>query len=174
MSAACSLLAHDRSPWFGVRTKSNFEKVAASVLQAKGLEAYVPLYRSRRRWSDRIVTMDLPLFPGYLFCRFDWRHRMPVMTAPGVVSIIGFGDDPEPIPDDEIEAVRRVLASGQASEPHLFLREGQRVRVNYGPLEGIEGILLKKKSNWRLVISVNLLQRSLAVEVDRDWVTTLA
>jgi transcription elongation factor/antiterminator RfaH len=174
MSSACVLIESARFPWFGIRTKSNFEKIAKSALEAKGFETYVPLYRSRRRRSDRTVISDLPLFPGYVFCRFDPHYRMPVMTARGVISIIGFGDDPVPIPDQEIEAVRRVLICGQASEPHLFLREGQRVLVRYGSLEGIEGILLKKKSDWRLVISINLLQRSLAVEVDRDWVTTIA
>ncbi len=174
MSAACALLPNDTLPWFGLRTKSNFEKLAVSALEAKGFESYVPLYRSRRRWSDRVVTKDLSLFPGYVFCRFDPRYRLPLLTVPGVVSIVGFGDNPAPIPDEEIEAVRRVLASSQGSEPHPFLREGQRVRVKYGSLEGIEGILLKKKSDWRLIISVNLLQRSLAVEVDRECVTPIA
>ena len=174
MSSVCNVIPDDALPWFGLRTKSNFEKLAVSALEAKGLESYVPLYRSRRRWSDRVVTKDLSLFPGYVFCRFDPRYRMPILTAPGVVSVVGFGEDPAPIPDEEIEAVRRILASGQGSEPHPFLCEGQRVRVKYGSLEGIQGILLKKKSDWRLVISVNLLQRSLAVEIDRDCVTPIA
>jgi transcription antitermination factor NusG len=159
-------------PWYGVRTRSNQERITASVLNSKGYEQYLPLYRTRRRWSDRVVTMELPLFPGYVFCRFDHNQRLPIVTTPGVVSVIGFGNDPAPIPDPEIEAIERVLQSGLAAEPYPFLHEGQRVRINYGSLKDVEGILVKKKSDWRLVVSVSMLQRSVSVEIDRAWITT--
>jgi transcription antitermination factor NusG len=160
-------------PWFGIRTRSNQEKMAASGLESKGFEHYLPTYRSRRRWSDRIVESDQPLFSGYVFCRFNPQQRLPIVTTPGVVSIIGFGKEPAPIADSEIEAVQTVLRSGLAAEPCPFLREGQRVRVKRGALEGVEGILLRKKSEWRMIVSISMLQRSLAVEIDRDCITTV-
>lgn len=157
-------------PWFGLRTRSNHEKVTATVLENKGYEHYLPTYRSRRRWSDRVVETDQPLFPGYVFCRFNPVQRLPIMTTPGVVSIVGFGKDPAPIGDEEIEAVQAVMRSGLAAEPCPFLREGQRIRVKYGSLSGVEGILTKKKSSWRMVVSVTMLQRSISVEIDSDWI----
>ena len=162
-----------RLPWYGIRTKSNHERVAAAVLQNKGYEHYLPVYRRRQRWSDRIVETDRPLFPGYVFCRFDARKRLPIVSTVGVVSVVGFGNEPAPISESEIDAVRAVLRSGLAAEPCPFLREGQRIRVRLGSLEGLEGILLKKKSDWRIVVSVAMLQRSVAVEIDREWITTI-
>ena len=160
-------------PWYGIRTKSNCENVAATVLEAKGYESYLPSYRVRRRWSDRTVETTLPLFPGYVFCRFDAHHRLPVVTTPGVASIVGFGNEPAPIAEAEIHAVQLILQSGLAAEPAPFLREGQRVRIKHGALTGVEGILLKKKTEWRMVVSVTMLQRSISVEVDREWVAAL-
>ncbi len=160
-------------PWFGIRTRSNYEKITATVLDNKGFEQYLPTYRSRRRWSDRVVETNQPLFPGYVFCRFDPKNRLPILTTPGVVSIVGCGNEPAPISDDEIEAVQAILISDLASSPCPFLSEGQRIRVIRGALTGVEGILLKKKSSWRLVVSVSMLQRSISVEIDRDWITTI-
>jgi transcription antitermination factor NusG len=165
-------IAH-RLPWYGIRTKSNHERLAAVVLQSKGYEQYLPVYRRRRRWSDRIVESDRPLFPGYVFCRFDAKKRLPIVSTPGVVSVVGFGNEPAPISETEIEAVRAVLHSGLAAEPCPFLSEGQRIRVRRGSLEGLEGILVKKKSDWRIVVSVAMLQRSVAVEIDREWIATI-
>jgi len=169
-NAASSFAEH---PWYGVRTKSNHEKVASTVLKGKGYQQYLPVYRSRKRWSDRVVETELPLFPGYVFCRFDPKERLPVITTPGVVSIVGFGNDPAPIADSEIQAVQGILASGLSAQPCGFLREGQRIRVIRGSLEGLEGILLKKKNEWRMVVSISMLQRSISVEIDREWITTL-
>ena len=172
LTADCegSILAA-KSPWYGVRTRSNQEKLVAAILDSKGYEQYLPLYRRRRRWSDRVVTIEVPLFPGYVFCRFDIQRRLPVISTLGVVSIIGFGNDPEPIPDREIEAIERVLRSGAGAEPHPFLRVGQRVRVNQGALKDVEGILIRKKSDLRLVVSVSILQRSVSVEIDSSWIS---
>jgi transcription antitermination factor NusG len=142
-------------------------------LQNKGYEPYLPVCRSRRRWSDRVVHIDQPLFPGYVFCRFEANKRLPVITTPGVVSIVGFGNEPVPIPDAEIEAIQTIMQSGLATEPCPFLREGQRVRVTHGSLKNVEGILIKKKADWRLVVSVNMLQRSVSVELDGDCVSQL-
>jgi transcription antitermination factor NusG len=157
-------------PWFGVRTRSNFERMSAKALENKGLNSYLPTYRTRRRWSDRVVVSDTPLFRGYVFCRFNPLHRLPVLTAAGVISIVGCGIEPAPIDDKEIDAIESTLRSGLATEPCPFLREGQTVRVIRGSLTGVEGILTKKKSDFRLVLSITLLQRSISVEIDREWV----
>jgi len=151
--------------WHALRTRSNYEKIASAFLEDRGIEQFLPLWQPSKRWSDRVVENRLPLFPGYLFCRFDARYRTPVLAALGVVSIVAFGGKPAKIDDAEIEAIRRALGSGQNVEPYPYLREGQQVRIERGPLEGMEGILVKKRS-WRIVISVELLRRSVAVEID--------
>ena len=160
-------------PWFAIRTKSNQEKLVSTILSNKDFEVYFPAYRMCRRWSDRKVETDVPLFPGYLFCRLDVVRRMPILTTPGVASIVGFRNEPVAVPESEIEAVRAVLRSGLAAEPCPFIREGQRVRISSGALEGQEGILLKKKNEWRLIVSISMLQRSVSVEIDREFITTL-
>ena len=153
-------------PWYGIRTRSNQEKLTVALLDKRGFEPFLPLYRRRRRWSDRVVTAEVPLFPGYVFCRFDHSKRLPVITTPGVVSIVGCGNQPAPIPDEQIDAVRALVESGMASVPVPFLREGQRIRVTQGPLKSLEGSLVRLKSAWRLVVTVEILQRSVAVEID--------
>jgi transcription antitermination factor NusG len=165
------LTSESMLPWYAIRTRSNQERVAVDVLKGKGYEPYVPLYQVRRRRPDRSVTVDLPLFPGYVFCRFNHGHRLPILTTPGVVSVVGFGSDPAPIPDEEIQAVRAALMFGLAAAPHPFLREGQRVRVTHGPMKGVEGIVVKMKADWRLVVSIQLLQRSVSVEFDSDHIS---
>jgi transcription antitermination factor NusG len=157
-------------PWYAVTTRPNHEKAASTVLQSKGYEQYLPLYRSRRQWSDRVVEMERPLFPGYVFCRFDAKQTLNVLTTPAVVSLVSFGNGPAAIADREIEAIRAVLRSGLPADPCAFVHEGQRIRVNRGSLEGVEGILMNKKNKSRIVISVIMLQRSISVEVDCDWI----
>jgi transcription antitermination factor NusG len=156
--------------WYGIRTRSNHEKVISALLDSRGYEQYLPLHRVRRHWSDRVVVSEQPLFPGYVFCRFDPNKRLGIITIPGVVTVIGFGRKLAPIADSEIEAVRTVLESGVPVQTCGFLQEGQRVRVKQGVLTGVEGVLLKRKSQWRLVISVTTLHRSIAVEIDQDSV----
>ena len=141
-------------PWFGVHTRSNQEKVTAKVLSYKGFDQYLPTFKSKKRWSDRVVETERPLFPGYVFCRFDPKLRLPILTTPGVVSVVGFGNDPAPIDNADIEAVQAVIKSGLHAEPCAFLQEGQRVRVTQGSLASLEGLLVKKKSEWRMVVSV--------------------
>ena len=160
-------------PWFGIRTRSNHEKVAATLLRAKGYDPYLPLYRRRRSGADGKGESEHPLFPGYVFCRFDVKKRLPILATTGVISLVGFGKEPAAIPDEEIEAIKAVLLSGLPAEPCAYLREGQRVRVNNGSLEGVEGILVIKKSQCRMIVSVTMLQRSISVEIDCDRLTGL-
>jgi Transcription antiterminator len=167
------LTAASSYPWFAIRVKSNFESVAASGLRGRGLEEFLPQYRVRRRWSDRVRTLDLPLFPGYVFCRFDPQDRLPVLTTPGVLHVVGFANQPAPIDDNEIAAIQNLVKSGLPAEPWPFLRVGQRVRVSSGPLTGTEGIVVQLKQKCRLIVSVSLLQRSVAVEIDRDCITPI-
>jgi transcription antitermination factor NusG len=162
--------APEPMPWFGLHTRSNHEKVTATVLSHKGYDHYLPTYKSKRRWTDRVVESERPLFPGYVFCRFDPKARLPILTTPGVVSVVGFGNDPAPIDDAEIDAVQAVLSSGLHTEPCPFLREGQRIRVVTGALANLEGLLVRKKSEWRMIVSVAMLQRSISVEIDREWI----
>jgi transcription antitermination factor NusG len=159
--------------WYALRIRPNHERLSAAALGAKGYEQYLPVFRSRRRWSDRVIDIEQPLFPGYIFCRFDAKKRLPILTSPGVVSVVGFGNEPVPIPESEIQAVQAILRSGLGAEPCPFLREGQRIRIRRGAFEGMEGILLKKKSEWRIVVSISLLQRSVSVEIDRHEIVTL-
>jgi transcription antitermination factor NusG len=157
--------------WFAVTVKPNHEKAAAQSLDCKGWEVFLPLYRARRRWSDRIKELDMPLFAGYVFCRFVRPDKARVLATPGVTSVVGFGNRPAAVPDVEIESVRTLVASGLALSPWPFLRVGERVRIEAGPLAGVEGTLTQLKDAWRVVVNVELLQRSVAAEVERDVVS---
>jgi len=158
------------NPWFAIRVKSQYEKITAAVLHNKGYEELAPMYRSRRYWSDRVKELDLPLFPGYIFCRFDPLHRLPVLTSPGIVCIIGVGKTPVPVDDGEIARIQAIVSSGALAYPWPFLRVGQKVTITRGPLLGVEGFLVSLKNEYRLVVSITLLQRSVAAEIDRDCV----
>ena len=159
------------SAWFALAVKPRHEKAVARNLDRKGLETFLPLYSSRRRWSDRMKTVQLSLFPGYVFCRFGQERRLDVLNLPSVISIVGFGNAAVPVPDAEIEAVRILLASGRRVGPWPYLKVGQRVHVERGALAGVEGILAREKDAWRVVISVEILQRSVAVEIDREMIS---
>jgi transcription antitermination factor NusG len=161
----------DFFPWYAVRTRSNCERLATTALENNGYQPFFPAYRTQRRWSDRVVEATIPLFPGYFFCRFDPRYRAPILSTPGVVSIISFASEPAAVPDTEIEAVQLLLKSGLPLEPRTFLREGQRVRIVRGALEGIEGTLVKIKGDCKFVVSISLLQRSVAVEIPPDLIS---
>jgi transcription antitermination factor NusG len=161
-------------PWYAIRVKSKYETVTSAGLAGKGYEPFLPLYTARRRWSDRVKQMELPLFPGYVFCRFDVGTRLPVLTTPGVISVVGYGREPVAIDEGEIAAVRAIIASGLPAMPWPFLRTGNRVLIEEGPLAGVEGIVLAVKKQYRLIVSVTMLQRSMGVEIDRAWVRPLA
>ncbi|HLY63851.1 MAG TPA: UpxY family transcription antiterminator [Terriglobia bacterium] len=152
--------------WYAIYTRHQHEKTVARFLSDKGFETFLPVLTVVRRWKDRTKELSLPLFPCYVFLWGTLRRRIEIVTTPGFHSFVGFGDQPVSIPQEEIEAVRQALTSGSSVEPYPFLRYGDRVRINSGPLEGIEGILLRKKNTYRLVLSVELLEKSVAVEVD--------
>ena len=156
--------------WFAVRVRSNHERISALHLQERGYEEFAPSYKVERRWSDRKKEIEQFLFPGYVFCRLNPQQRLPVLSAPGVVGLVGCGKIPTPIPDEEIERIRRMVQSGLLITPWPFLELGQTVLIERGPLAGVEGILEEVKGKCRLIVSVNLLRRSVGAEVDRRWV----
>ena len=157
-------------PWYAVRVRSNFEQVVSGSLSSKGYESYVPVYRKPSGRSACIKNIDVPLFPGYVFARIDLVHRLPVLVTPGVVNVVGFGNVFLPIPENEIQAVQAIVRSGLPSITWPFLRDGQRVRIEHGSLSGIEGQLVQIKNKFRIVVSIELLQRSVSVEIDRSWI----
>lgn len=157
--------------WFAVRVKSRSEKSVAAIAQYNGFEQFLPLYQSRRRWSDRVKLVEFPLFPGYVFCRIGPASRLQLLTIPGVQQIVGAGKTPLPVDDAEIAALKLAAQSGLPAEPWPFLRAGQRVLLKEGPLAGLEGLLVEARKNYRLLLSVTLLNRAVAVEIERDWVT---
>lgn len=160
-------------PWFAIRVRSNRERVVGLHLRERGYEEYSPSYTVEQQWSDRKKTIDRFLFPGYVFCRLDPNVRLPVLTVPGIVGLVGLGKIPAPIPDDEIVRVRSLVQSGLLVTPWPYLKVGDFVLIERGPLAGLEGILQRVKGKYRIVVSINLLQRSVSAEIDRDWVRPL-
>lgn len=156
---------HDGSTWWALYTRHQHEKVVAEMLEAKGIEVFLPLYESIRRWKDRSKMLALPLFPCYVFVRGAVDRRLQVVSTPGVHMILTRGERLATIPESEIDAIRRTLEGSYRVEPHPFLKVGERVRVIRGSLEGVEGILVRKKSLFRLILSVNMLAQSVAVEI---------
>ena len=156
--------------WFALRVKPRAERVVADALREKGYEELLPVHKERRRWSDRIVTRETPLFPGYVFCRFDVQFRLPILTTPGVLHVVGVGKVPQAIASHEMESIRVLTRSDLPLEPWPFLHVGQRLEMVAGPLAGANGILLSAKGQDRLVVSITLLQRSVAVEVPASCV----
>jgi len=163
-----------RDPWYAVRVKPRHEKSVASVLHNKGFEEFLPLYRARHRWSDRRVDVQLPLFPGYLFCRPAAGNWLPILTTPGVLGMVGIGRRPVAVEDHEIEAIHVILRSGLAARPWPLPGVGERVVIEEGPLAGLEGVLIAVRKSHRLVVSVNLLRRAVAVEINHTWVRSAA
>jgi transcription antitermination factor NusG len=166
LSSGVQMSAQEDSPWWALYTRHQHEKTVADMLALKGLEVFLPLYESVRRWKDRKKMLSLPLFPCYVFVRGAVNRRLHVLTTPGVHMILSHGEHAAIIPEDEIEAIRRTVDGSVRVEPHPFLKCGERVRVTRGSMEGIEGILVRKKSLYRLVLSVNMLAQSVAVEID--------
>jgi transcription antitermination factor NusG len=152
--------------WWAIYTRHQHEKSVEEMLTAKGFEVFLPLYESVRRWKDRKKLLSLPLFPCYVFVKGGMDRRLPVLTTPGVYMILTRGEHVATIPEGEIEAIRRSVEGPFRVEPHPFLRVGERVRVVRGSLEGVEGILTRKKNLYRLVLSVEMLAQSVAVEID--------
>lgn len=155
--------------WYAVAVAPRKERVAAKALQLKGFECFLPLYAVRRKWSDRVKTIELPLFPGYVFSSFDLERRVSILKIDSVISILGLGNRPEPIPEAEIRALQAVCRPGIHVVPCPYLATGTKIRIQEGPLRGVEGVLVEDKGT-RLILSVSLLQRSVSVHVDRDAV----
>jgi transcription antitermination factor NusG len=153
--------------WYALTVKPRHERTTAQHLHHLGLEEFCPTYKSKRRWHDRTKDLDVHLFPGYVFCRFSYPERLSVLNTPGVTAIVGFGKTPAPIPPDEIGALQQIVASGAPAAPWPYVRIGQKVRIEEGVLSGVTGTLLREKDVWRVVVCVELLQRSVAVEIDR-------
>jgi transcription antitermination factor NusG len=159
-------------PWFALQVRSRRESCVADYLRGQGYEWFLPLYKCRRRWSDRIKEVQTPLFPGYLFCRFDPQDRLPILKTPGVIQIVGVNRTPVAVEESEISAVQTLVAAGVPNQPWPFLQVGEKVRIESGSLCGLEGILLDFKGSHRLVLSITLLQRSVAVEIDSAFVAS--
>jgi transcription antitermination factor NusG len=152
--------------WYAAYTCANHEKQVATQLDVRAVEHFLPLYSSVRRWKDRRVRLDLPLFPGYVFIRLALQDRLRVLEIPSVVRLVGFNGQPAALPDEEMEILRSGLGRSLRAEPHPLLTVGRRVRITNGPFTGLEGVLKRKKSSVRVVVTLELIQRSVAVDVD--------
>ena len=157
-------------PWYVLRVRANREKSVASLLRDKGFTEFLPLYASYRCWADRTKKLEVPLFPGYVFCRFDAECRLPILTTPHVMHVVGMSGTPEAADEGEISALQRVVTSGLLLQPWPFLKLGERLIIQEGPLRNVEGILTEIKGARNLVLSITLLQRSVAVCIERAGV----
>jgi transcription antitermination factor NusG len=161
-----SAVAHDPHNWYAARTSAHHEKHVADRFTQRSIEHFLPLYESMRRWKDRRVRLKLPLFPGYIFVRIPLRERLGVLETPGVACLVGFNGKPAAIGDEELESLRCAVSQSLQLEPHPYLTIGQRVRISAGPLIGRDGILMRRKTSWHVVLSMDLLQRSILVQID--------
>lgn len=162
-----ALIAEFATPrWYAAQTCSRHEKRVSERLSANGIEGFLPLYTTQRRWADRKAKVELPLFQGYIFVRIPLSNRMRVLQLPGVVRLVSSRGQAVSIDDTEIRSLRQGLATGGIAEPHPFLKIGERVRVVMGPFAGCSGVLLRKKDSLRVVVSLDIIMRSVAVEVD--------
>lgn len=159
--------------WFALQIRSRWEGTTAELLRGKGLETLLPTYTTKRKWSDRLKVVESPLFPGYVFCRFDVHNRLPILITPGVISVVGRGKTPIAVDDAEILSIRAAIESGIQMEPWPYVEIGERVRIKDDVFDGMEGILTNFKGSHHVVISVSLLRRSVALEIDRSRITPL-
>src|ERR1700674_5199844 len=157
--------------WYALYVRSRHEKTVEISLRSKGYNVFSPSYRTKRKRVDRIAEIEVALFPGYVFCQFDQNKRLPILITPGVVGVVGRGNRPEPVDDTEIDSIRTVALAGRSVQPWPFLKLGQRIRMQSGPLTGVEGIFLRVQDKDHLVVSVTLLQRAVSVVIERDSVS---
>ena len=174
-SRAGQSAVEDRSvlPWYALKIRAGGELKVRHALESKEYTVFLPTYSESRKYTDRVKKIETALFPGYLFARVDIEHRLPVIQTPGVEALVGFGGEFNPVDEEEIATIQRVVAAGTNVAPWPYLKEGDKVCVQCGSLEGVEGLLLKTKGQDKLVISIHLLQRSISVEIDRSWVRPL-
>jgi transcription antitermination factor NusG len=159
--------------WYAAYTYPNHEKKAAAEISRRGVESFLLLYHTARRWSDRRVELEMPLFPGYVFVRLALRDRLKVLQGPGVARLVGFGGLPAALPDEQMDILRAGLNGSFRAEPHPYLTVGQVVSLKSGPLAGMQGILLRRKGKFRVVISIELIQRAVVVDADSADVEAL-
>lgn len=163
-------LEPDNQRWFALQVRTRWESSTALLLSGKGYQTLLPTYRTKKRWNGRLREATAALFPGYVFCQFDAQKRLPVLVTPGVIAVVGCGRIPLAVDAGEIAAIQTVVSSGCQAEPWPYLEVGQRVRIDSDALQGLEGILVNFKGNHRIVVSVSLLRRSVALEIDRSSV----
>lgn len=156
--------------WFAIQVRTRWEGSTALLLSGKGYQTLLPTYKTRRRWGGKPRETSSPLFPGYVFCRFEALNRLPILVTPGVIAVVSRGRTPVPVDDNEIASIQTVVSSGLRAEPWPYLEIGQRIRIESDALQGLEGILVQYKGNQRIVVSVSLLRRSVALEIDRSCV----
>lgn len=156
--------------WYALQVRTRWESSTALLLTGKGYQTFLPTYAAKKRARGRFREARAPLFPGYVFCNFNAQNRLPILITPGVISVVGRGRVPLPVDDAEISAIQSIVASGLRAEPCAYLELGQKVRIESDVLQGLEGILVQIKGNHRIVVSVSLLRRSVALEIDRSCV----
>jgi transcriptional antiterminator NusG len=159
-------LCQQEQSWFALQVRPRHELVAARMLRSKGFEEFVPTYSAKRQWSDRQKRIEFPLFAGYVFCKFYPVKKLPIINTASVIRIVGTNQGPAAIADQEIDAIRKAVQSGQSVQPHPFITIGSKVRIEEGPMEGVEGILIGQKKGSQMIISVGLLQRSIALQIE--------
>jgi len=160
-------------PWYALQVRTRYETAATDYLEGKGYECFLPQHKRRKRWSDRIKEVEAAMFPGYLFCRFNVQNRLPILTTPGVIRVVGYNRIPTAVDENEIGAIRRLVTSGFQNQPCSLFQIGERVRIESGPLAGVEGSLTNYKGRNHLILAITLLQRAVAVEIDSALVTSL-
>jgi transcription antitermination factor NusG len=160
--------------WFALQVRTRWETSTALLLSGKGYHTLLPTYQTKKRWNGTLRQLNAPLFPGYVFCQFDALNRLPILVTPGVIAVVGRGRVPVPVDDAEIAAIERVVSSGLRAEPWPYLEIGQKLRIESAALYGLEGVLINFKGNHRIVVSVSLLRRSVALEIDRASVSPLS
>jgi transcription antitermination factor NusG len=164
-------LSSDR--WYALYVRSRHEKVVENSLRGKGYSVFSPSYITKRKRVDRIAEIEVALFPGYVFCQFDPNKRLPILMTPGVVGVVGRGNRPDPVDNNEIASIRTVALAGRSVQPWPFLKVGQRIRLQSGPLTGAEGIFLRIQDEYHLIVSVSLLQRAVSVVIENEAVLPL-
>ncbi len=166
-------LQYSSLPWYALQVRARYEKAVAHNLRSRGYVDFLPLHICTHRWSDRIQKVELPLFPSYVFCRFDARERCSILSVPGVISIVGIGKKPQPVDEGEMTALQTVVRSGLLLQPWPFLKAGHRVVIQDGPLRNVEGVLSEVRDHDQLIVHITLLRRAVAVTIDRAWIRPL-
>ena len=165
------MLFSDTGSWFALQVVPRHEKSVDNILEYRGIDHFLPTYRVRRRWSDRVTLVEQPLFPGYVFCKSQSNLMEVIRGYFGIIGLVAFGGRPHPIPDKEIEALQQIVQGKREYRAFPYLSVGQKVQVISGPLTGISGIIMQFKNRDRLVISLDFIMKSVSVEIDQSEVT---